>query len=128
MRQLQVRHVSGEIVFTQFTAKAWIEAPLLAHTGDRQPAIIVGRVKQARSGQRKNVVVDRAKHGVRVTALEIRAASTSDQQANTGKRHGLVVEYECDASIGMTRCCTYHQVPRTKLDLVSMAQIAVRAF
>ena len=40
------------------------------------------------------LVVDRAEHGVRVTALEIRAASASDQQAIAGKCHGLVIEYE----------------------------------
>ena len=63
-----------------------------------------------------------------LTALEIRSTRASDQQAVAGKRHGLVVEYECDASIGMTRRGAYGQVPCAELDLVAVAQIAVRAF
>src|SRR6202012_1298864 len=102
MRQAQIRHVSGEVVFAQLSSEPRIEAPLLAHARHRQAAIVVSGIKQAGGRQRKNFAVDRPERRRFITALEIRAACPPNQQTVASKGHGFVVEYEADAATRVT--------------------------
>ena len=128
MRQAQVRHVSGEIVLAEFTAQAWIEAPLLTYARDGQATIIVRGIQQAGLRQRENPVVDRPEHRPRVAMLKIRPAGAPDQQTIAGKRHGFVAEHEADTTIRMTWRPAHFEITRAELATVTVAQIAVRAF
>ena len=91
-------------------AETGVEAALLADAGDRQPAIIVGGIKQARIGQAEDLLAHRAEHGARITLLEVGSPAASNEQAIAGERHAPIVENVGQTTAGVARCRSDLQV------------------
>ena len=76
---------------TALAAEPWVEAPLLAHAGDGQPAVIMRGIEQAGIRQGEDLAVDRAVHRLRVALLEVGPSRAPDEQAVAGERHAFIV-------------------------------------
>src|SRR5262249_10326277 len=125
MRQPKILHIPGEVVFTEVAAEARIEAPLLAHSGGGDAAIIVRGIKEAILGQGEDLLMDGAVHEPRVAALERGPAAAPHQEAIAGERHALVVEHISEAARGMARRLTDAQIPLAEAQPVALREITV---
>ena len=114
--QPQVFHIAGKIAFADLAAETRVEAALLADAGDRQPAIVVGGIEQARIGQAEDLLAHRVEHGARITLLKVGPPAAPDHQAIAGEGHAAIVEHIGQATAGVAGCCPDLQVALAESD------------
>ena len=127
MGQAEIAHVAHEIVLAQLAAQARIEAPLLAHARDHEPAIVVAGIKQAGLGQRKDFGVHGTVHGAGIALLEIGPPAAPDQQAIAGEGHAFVIQYIGDAAIRVPWRRTHLEIAFAEDDALVIVQKTVGA-
>ena len=79
-------------------------------------------VEQTGVGQVEDLPGDRAPEGVGVALLEVAAAAAAHQQGVAGEGHGLVVEHEGEAAIGVAGGAAHLQVAAAEGHEIAMAQ------
>src|SRR5579864_2487320 len=125
MRQSEVPHVAGEIVFAQFAAEAGVESPFLADARDREPAIVMPRVEKAGLRQGEDMGMHRAIEGPWIALLEIGPPASANEQAVAGEGHAFVVQHISDAAVRVPRRRPDLQISLAESDPLAIPEIAV---